>query len=426
MRGRRGAVALGRYQLCRILRRAIAAQTASVSFSHRRCRHVGEREKLRKAQPREPEAHAIDEGKGKGFHHRGVLPPLLPPIGALATGAPTSPLHVGGGDDVADSDSAQVTHRHWNHEPEAEGGVPPSRASHQAMTKLETLVIIVIVRRYRPCLELLNNRCCCHELGIKGIPASNPAIATLSCQDSEKGKGWKRFEFDKDAPLEDEEIEVAEDDTSLARREEQIQAAHDKAMFGASALPPPTSTDSEPERENEKEVDKKAVVTSLLSETYSQRRLHFYLLSSHSITFLAMTHESLLTNINIINGVIHDKKKGLSERTGDSNEERDCVQLSQRCLPVVNLRSEAGKRVKDDEIELNCVDEVASADRNSVLGVRNSSKLNFYESSFNDLSNGSEMAVGRESWARGRKEVRKAVALSTCSEYEMEKENYDK
>ncbi|XLS64090.1 hypothetical protein HN51_024064, partial [Arachis hypogaea] len=35
----------------------------------------------------------------------------------------------------------------------------------------------------------------------------------------------------------------------------------------ATALPPPTSTDSEPERENEKEVDKKAVVTSLLSET---------------------------------------------------------------------------------------------------------------------------------------------------------------
>ncbi|XLR40661.1 hypothetical protein S83_025321, partial [Arachis hypogaea] len=52
-----------------------------------------------------------------------------------------------------------------------------------------------------------------------------------------------------------------------ARREEQIQAAHDEAMFGASALLPPTSIDSEPERKNEKEVDKKAVVTSLLSET---------------------------------------------------------------------------------------------------------------------------------------------------------------
>ncbi|XLR27185.1 hypothetical protein S83_055085, partial [Arachis hypogaea] len=42
-----------------------------------------------------------------------------------------------------------------------------------------------------------------------------------------------------------------------ARREEQIQAAHDEAMFGASALPPPTSTDSEPERENEKKLIKK-------------------------------------------------------------------------------------------------------------------------------------------------------------------------
>ncbi|KAL4330290.1 hypothetical protein AHAS_Ahas13G0385300 [Arachis hypogaea] len=36
-RGRRGAVALGRCQLRRILRRAIATQTASVLFSHRRC-----------------------------------------------------------------------------------------------------------------------------------------------------------------------------------------------------------------------------------------------------------------------------------------------------------------------------------------------------------------------------------------------------
>ncbi|QHO39717.1 Ribonucleoside-diphosphate reductase large subunit [Arachis hypogaea] len=43
-----------------------------------------------------------------------------------------------------------------------------------------------------------------------------------------------------------------------ARWEEQIQSTHDEAMFGASALPPPTSTDSEPERENEKEVDKKS------------------------------------------------------------------------------------------------------------------------------------------------------------------------
>ena len=45
-----------------------------------------------------------------------------------------------------------------------------------------------------------------------------------------------------------------------ARREEQIKAAHDEAMFGASALPPPTSTDSEPERENEKKLIKKMLL----------------------------------------------------------------------------------------------------------------------------------------------------------------------
>lgn len=41
-------------------------------------------------------------------------------------------------------------------------------------------------------------------------------------------------------------------------------------MFGATALPPSTSTDSEPERETEEEVVvKKGLVTSLLSETVS-------------------------------------------------------------------------------------------------------------------------------------------------------------
>lgn len=56
-----------------------------------------------------------------------------------------------------------------------------------------------------------------------------------------------------------------------AKREEKIQAAHEEAMFGASALLPPNSTDGEPEpeNENEKEVDKKDLVTSLLSETVS-------------------------------------------------------------------------------------------------------------------------------------------------------------
>ncbi|XP_057420601.1 uncharacterized protein LOC130714694 [Lotus japonicus] len=105
-------------------------------------------------------------------------------------------------------------------------------------------------------------------------------LSETAAKDSEKGAGWERFEFNKDAPLDDEEIEVAEDDGSLvkhigqsfrfsaveAKREERIQAAHEEAMFGASALPPPINTDSEPEREDE-EADKKELVTSLLSET---------------------------------------------------------------------------------------------------------------------------------------------------------------
>ncbi|KAK7330441.1 hypothetical protein VNO77_24635 [Canavalia gladiata] len=106
-------------------------------------------------------------------------------------------------------------------------------------------------------------------------------LSETSAQDSEKGVGWERFEFNKDAPLDDEEIEAAEDDASLvkhigqsfrfsaveARREEQVQAAHEEAIFGATAHPPPISTDSEPERESEKEVDKKELATNLLSET---------------------------------------------------------------------------------------------------------------------------------------------------------------
>lgn len=95
------------------------------------------------------------------------------------------------------------------------------------------------------------------------------------------GSGWERFEFNKDAPLDDEEIEVAEDDAALvknigqsfrfsafeAKREEQIKAAHDEAMFGASSLRPSISTESEPEVEDDKkESNENGLVTSLLSE----------------------------------------------------------------------------------------------------------------------------------------------------------------
>ncbi|KAF9606892.1 hypothetical protein IFM89_029491 [Coptis chinensis] len=77
--------------------------------------------------------------------------------------------------------------------------------------------------------------------------------------DKGMGAGWERFEFNKDAPLDDEEIEVAEDDAVVvkkmsqsfrfsaveARREEQIKAAHDEAMFGELVAQPSMSTDEE-------------------------------------------------------------------------------------------------------------------------------------------------------------------------------------
>lgn len=67
-------------------------------------------------------------------------------------------------------------------------------------------------------------------------------------KDTSKGAGWERFEFDKDAPLDDEEVEEATDDDAAlvkrmgqsfrfnaieSRREEQLKDAHDEAMFGA-------------------------------------------------------------------------------------------------------------------------------------------------------------------------------------------------
>ncbi|KAL8465249.1 hypothetical protein ACS0TY_034670 [Phlomoides rotata] len=78
-----------------------------------------------------------------------------------------------------------------------------------------------------------------------------------------KGSGWERFEFNKDAPLDDEEeIEAAEDDTELvkhigqsfrfsaveARKEKDMKAVHDEAMFGApSSYPAPAESDDEAE-----------------------------------------------------------------------------------------------------------------------------------------------------------------------------------
>ncbi|XP_038895540.1 serine/threonine-protein kinase fray2 isoform X2 [Benincasa hispida] len=96
------------------------------------------------------------------------------------------------------------------------------------------------------------------------------------------GPGWERFEFNKDAPLDDEEIEAAEDDATLvkhigqsfrfsaieARKEEQIKAAHDEAMFGAPVGQLLSTTNDEDELGNEKskELCDSGVATSLLSE----------------------------------------------------------------------------------------------------------------------------------------------------------------
>ncbi|XP_010255370.1 PREDICTED: serine/threonine-protein kinase fray2 [Nelumbo nucifera] len=95
------------------------------------------------------------------------------------------------------------------------------------------------------------------------------------------GAGWERFEFNKDAPLDDEEIEVADDDAALvkhigqsfrfsaveARKEEQIKAAHDEAMFGVSAAPPPVVTDKKPTKDNDdKESNQSVTLTNLISD----------------------------------------------------------------------------------------------------------------------------------------------------------------
>ncbi|KAH6756973.1 serine/arginine-rich splicing factor [Perilla frutescens var. hirtella] len=78
-----------------------------------------------------------------------------------------------------------------------------------------------------------------------------------------KGSGWERFEFNKDAPLDDEEIEAAEDDAVLvknigqsfrfsavaARREEEMKALHDEAMFGVTSHPPPAGAETDREIE---------------------------------------------------------------------------------------------------------------------------------------------------------------------------------
>lgn len=108
-------------------------------------------------------------------------------------------------------------------------------------------------------------------------------LSETAKKDATKGSGWERFEFDKDAPLDDEEIEAVEDDAALVkhigqsfrysavetRREEQIKSAHDEAMFGASSIPRSVTTEDDIEQENIniESNEKSAPATSLLSDT---------------------------------------------------------------------------------------------------------------------------------------------------------------
>ncbi|KAJ8452390.1 hypothetical protein Cgig2_006195 [Carnegiea gigantea] len=98
------------------------------------------------------------------------------------------------------------------------------------------------------------------------------------------GSRWERFEFDKDAPVDDEQIEATDDDAALvkhinqtfrfasleSKREDEIRAAHDEAIFGAPAAPAESDTsDSEGTSENESKdthVDDDDPASSLLNE----------------------------------------------------------------------------------------------------------------------------------------------------------------
>ncbi|CAK7329003.1 unnamed protein product [Dovyalis caffra] len=103
-------------------------------------------------------------------------------------------------------------------------------------------------------------------------------------KDEGMGSGWERFVFDKDAPLDDEEVEAAEDDAALIkhigqsfrfsaveeRREKQIKAAHDEAMFGAPSLSASGTSDNEKEVDNNRKESKDTDHASgLLSEKAS-------------------------------------------------------------------------------------------------------------------------------------------------------------
>ncbi|KAI5683564.1 hypothetical protein M9H77_04792 [Catharanthus roseus] len=102
---------------------------------------------------------------------------------------------------------------------------------------------------------------------------------TAEKDEANMGSGWERFDFDKDAPLDDEEIEAAEDDAVIVkhvgqsfrfsavetRKKDELKAAHDEAMFGAPSLPP-EEEDEDEEENTKKETNETAPAISLLSD----------------------------------------------------------------------------------------------------------------------------------------------------------------
>ncbi|KAK9747970.1 hypothetical protein RND81_02G027200 [Saponaria officinalis] len=97
------------------------------------------------------------------------------------------------------------------------------------------------------------------------------------------GSQWERFDFDKDAPIEDEILEAADDDAAVSKRigqsfrfaslegkrEDDVRNAHDEAMFGVPARQPSQTSESENESENEeRQTDDTNIIpaSSLLNE----------------------------------------------------------------------------------------------------------------------------------------------------------------
>ncbi|KAJ8540550.1 hypothetical protein K7X08_035695 [Anisodus acutangulus] len=131
----------------------------------------------------------------------------------------------------------------------------------------------------------------------RDAPLDDEEIEARKDERQGMGSGWERFDFDKDTPLDDEEIEerkvplfadtdtlltasTVEDDGALvnhigksfrfsAVEEEQIKAAHDEAIFGSPSLlplPPSIETDDEAEEDHgKKDLSKVAPATSLIS-----------------------------------------------------------------------------------------------------------------------------------------------------------------